>query len=86
MGKLKGKTPSLLSMATGIPVVHTCGKATPCGRCEEDVLKGTVCFQIPKMKSGFTSKPIFCVRCTSDIVLRTKTDLASIEAQLKQYS
>lgn len=85
MGKPKGKTPSLLSVTTGTPIVHTCGKATLCGRCDEDVLKGTVCFQIPKMKSGFISKPIFCVSCTSDIVSQTKADLASLEETLNQY-
>jgi len=83
MGKPKGKTPSLLSMTTGTPVTHECGKLTACSRCEKDMAKGTVCFQIPKMKSGFTSRPIFCVGCTSDIVKQTKTDLESIEESLK---
>lgn len=85
MAKPRGKTPSLLSMSTGTPVEHTCGRNTPCGRCDEDVLKGAVCFQIPKLKNGFTVRPIFCVSCTSDIVSKTKVDLASIEDQLKQY-
>jgi hypothetical protein len=85
MGKPKGKTPSLLSISTGKPEVHSCGKLTPCDRCGERVAKGDACFRIPKMKSGFTNRPIFCVECTSDIVTRTKADIVSIEAVLKQY-
>jgi hypothetical protein len=84
MGKPKGKTPSLLSMATGTPEPHICGKGTPCDRCGETVSKGTNCFRIPKMKSGFTSKPIFCVNCTVAIVAQTKTDLGLVEQAIQQ--
>ena len=70
MGKPKGKTPSLLSISTGTPVVHTCGKSTPCGRCGENLPKGTPCFQIPKLRSGFTQKPLYCVKCVEAIVDR----------------
>lgn len=78
--KPKGKTPSLLSMSTGTPTVHTCGKATACDRCDNNVAMGHICFRIPKQKGGFTARPIFCVVCTAAIVDKTKTDLLSIEA------
>jgi hypothetical protein len=84
MTRPKGKTPSLLSMSTGIPVVHTCGKATPCDRCGKTLSKGQSCFQIPKMKSGFTSRPIFCSACTADIIEQTKTELSAIEEDCRQ--
>lgn len=66
-------------MATGVPVVHTCGKATHCDRCSEKVATGDACFQIPKLKNGFTTRPIFCVACTADIIAQTKTELTAIE-------
>jgi hypothetical protein len=85
MAKPKGKTPSLLSMSTGKPETHVCGKLTPCSRCDEEVVKGGACFKIPKMKSGFTSHPIFCIGCTSDIIVQTNADIALIEAALKAH-
>ncbi len=83
MGKPKGKTPSLLTITTGKPTVHKCGRATPCDRCGESVVTGATCFQIPKMANGFTKRPIFCIACTSDIVAQTKTDVAAIEEAIK---
>jgi len=67
-------------MSTGKPEAHTCGKMTPCDRCNEEVAKGKA-----KMKSGFTSRPIFCVQCTSDIVVQSRADIAEIEAVVSQY-
>jgi hypothetical protein len=72
-------------MSTGKPEAHTCGKMTPCDRCNEGVAKGKACFRIPKMKSGFTSRPIFCVQCTSDILVQSKADIAEIETVVSQY-
>lgn len=69
-------------MSTGAPVVHTCGKATKCDRCSARIATGQTCFQIPKLKSGFTTRPIFCVACTADIVAQTKAELAEVEAQV----
>jgi hypothetical protein len=81
----KGKTPSLLAISTGTPEPHTCGKATPCERCEESVAKGDECFRIPKMKSGFVNHPIFCVVCTIAIVEQTKVELLVVEGHLQKY-
>jgi hypothetical protein len=78
--KPKGKTPSLLTMSTGAPTIHTCGKKTTCDRCDENVPTGHVCFQIPKQKGGFTARPIFCIECTAAIIDKTKVDLLAIEA------
>ena len=85
MGKPKGKTPSLLTMSTGTPIAHLCGQLTPCNRCGSELKKGTPCFQIPKTKSGFTAKPIFCIDCTSEIINKTKADILTIEKALDQY-
>jgi hypothetical protein len=70
-------------MSTGSPVLHTCGKATNCDRCEERIATAATCFQIPKQKSGFTARPIFCIACTKEIVEKTKADLLVIEAVLQ---
>jgi hypothetical protein len=83
MPKPKGKTPSLLAVSTGRPVPHTCGKATPCDRCGETVVKGESCFQIPKVKSGFISHPIFCTVCTVAIVEQTKIELLAVEEKIR---
>lgn len=79
----KGKTPSLLAISTGTPVAHACGRATPCCRCGETVVKGQNCFQIPKVKSGFTRRPIFCTACTAAIVAQTKIELLALEEEVR---
>lgn len=69
-------------MSTGVPIEHTCGKTTSCDRCSEKVATGHTCFQIPKSKNGFTTRPIFCVACTADIVAQTKAELALLETMV----
>jgi hypothetical protein len=86
MAKPKGKTPSLLTMSTGTPTAHTCGRATFCDRCNVGISKGDACFQIPKMRSGFTSSPIFCMDCTLEIIAKTKADIESLEEVFKDHS
>jgi len=86
MAKPKGKTPSLLAISTGTPEPHTCGKATRCERCEEIVVKGQRCFKIPKVKSGFTGHPIFCVACTMAIIEQTKIELLVVEKAVRLNS
>ena len=67
-------------MSTGTPVIHTCGKATSCNRCDGRIATGAVCFQIPKTKAGFTIRPLFCLGCTSNIVEKTNDDLLAVKA------
>lgn len=83
MPKPKGKIPSLLAISTGTPEPHTCGKATPCDRCAEIVVKGQRCFKIPKVKSGFTGHPIFCATCTIAIIEQTKIELLVVEKDVR---
>lgn len=80
MAKPKGKTPSLLSVGTGPPAVHTCGRATPCDRCEGVVRKDVTCFRIPKAAGGFTNHPIFCAVCVAKIIEQTKLELTIVES------
>jgi hypothetical protein len=46
-------------------------------------VKGQRCFQIPKVKSGFTGHPIFCVECTVAIVEQTKIELSMVEQDVR---
>ncbi|WP_416876906.1 hypothetical protein [Litorimonas sp.] len=82
MAKPKGKTPSFMSMSTGKPSRHICGKTTACTRCKEPIPKGGHCFKIPKLRNGFTAKPVHCDKCVALIVEQTKSDLATVENQL----
>lgn len=81
----KGKTPSLLAISTGTPEPHTCGKATSCDRCDKSLSKGEPCFRIPKMGSGYTNYPIFCITCTIAIVDQTKAELLVVEGHLQKH-
>lgn len=83
MAKPKGKTPSLLAISTGKPEPYTCGKSTPCDRCEQTVEKNERCFRIPRMKSGFTNHPIFCITCTVAIIEQTRIELAAVENHIQ---
>ena len=83
MAKRKGKTPSLLAVSTGTPEPYTCGRATSCERCEESVPTNARCFRIPKMSSGYTHRPIFCVACTIAIIEQTKIELSAVEQEVR---
>lgn len=78
MTNRKGKIPSLLSMTTGKPVPHVSGRKTPCGLCEEPILMGVACFEIPKKGNGFTSRPLHCVPCVKLILEQTKKELEKL--------
>ena len=80
--KPKGKTPSLLSMSTGKPILYVCKKKTTCSRCKDPITMGQSCFQIPKMVAGFSSKKMFCVECTNLIIEQTKIEIHQLENEL----
>ncbi|GAB5451129.1 MAG: hypothetical protein Hals2KO_14570 [Halioglobus sp.] len=86
MTKPKGKTPSLLSMSSGKPVLHECGRACKCSRCKNGLSKGVMCFQIPKSSSGFTAKKIHCLDCTASVIAQTKKDILKIEKEIETLS
>ena len=41
------------------------------------------CFRIPKMSSGHTHRPIFCVECTIAIIEQTKIELSAVEEEVR---
>lgn len=82
MAKPKGPTPSLLSISTGKPSAYVCGKTTSCDRCKTKIATGERCYKIPKIKSGFTARPLFCVGCTKLIIEKTKSEIAAVEATM----
>lgn len=70
-------------MNTGTPEPHTCGRSTPCDRCEGPVGTNHRCFRIPKFSSGYTHRPIFCVECTIAIIEQTKLELTAVELEVR---
>ncbi len=81
MTKPKGKTPSLLSMSTGKPLTYICKRESKCSRCKNKITKNQNCFQIPKASAGFTSKKMYCIACTMEIITQTKKEIANIESE-----
>jgi hypothetical protein len=82
MTKPKGKTPSLLTQATGKPIAHICQRKTTCKRCNDNIITGKKCFKIPKLRSGFSSPVIYCPNCFRLIIEQTKSELIELEKLL----
>ena len=79
MKKIRGKIPSLLAQSTGKPSIYNCNRKTICRRCKESIHSGAKCVKIPKLKSGFTSKEIFCLDCFRSILQQTAVELHELE-------
>ena len=78
----KGKTPTLLALSTGKPVVETAGRKSKCNRCKGDILSGEKFFRIPKKESGFTKNKKICLKCFRKILEKTKEDISILEIEL----
>jgi len=77
------KVPSLLTELTGKPTAHTCKKKVKCFRCKDTIELDSTFFQIPKQRSGVSSKKAHCLRCFSLIFTQTKKEISVIEAHLQ---
>jgi hypothetical protein len=75
----KGKTPTLISGSSGKPNLITVKAMSQCKRCKLKLAKGTKCFEIPKIGSGFSSKRRHCLKCFGEIINQTKKDLRNLE-------
>lgn len=71
----KGKTPSLIGASLGRPKKTICGRRTACSRCHEDILKGDVCYDVPRVKKPHASSRRFCGGCFAEVVDQSKRDL-----------
>lgn len=84
MTKKRGKTPSLITGSSGKPVKVTAKRSRPCGRCSSSISSGEICFEVPKVGGGFSSKNTFCVNCFKEVLTQTKKDLDELEANISE--
>jgi len=75
----KGKVPSLITGSSGKPCIEEVKKQRKCNRCGKAIIKGSKCFVIPKVGSGFVSKKSYCTDCFEDILGQSFKDLKKLE-------
>ena len=75
----KGKTPSLIGSSLGRPVAVVAGKLCACSRCEENIVKGEKCYDVPQPLKKFSSTRRFCQACYAKVLEQTRQDLAQME-------
>ncbi len=79
MSKPKGKTPSLISGASGKPEAVRALKKSHCARCHSDILKDERCFDIPKTSGPFKSTKRYCTGCFTSILEQTDKDIDELK-------
>lgn len=79
----KGKTPTLISGASGKPTLETGRNKRDCTRCGDDIEGGESFFAIPKLGSGFSNKKPFCTSCFIEILDQSQKDLDMLRDQCK---
>jgi len=84
MSKKRGRTPSLITGSSGKPVKVTAKRSRPCGRCSSSISSGKICFEVPKVGGGFSSKKTFCADCFKEVLTQTKKDLDDLEGHLSE--
>jgi hypothetical protein len=75
MLKPKGKTPTLISGASGKPKMVVADGKSHCARCEGVIAAREQCFEIPKIGGAFTNKKRHCKTCFVAILAKTREDL-----------
>ena len=80
MPEPRGKTPSLIGSSLGRPVVEAAGPRCKCSRCDEKLAPGETCYMVPQPSKPFGSPRRFCAGCFAMVLVRTKADLAELEA------
>jgi hypothetical protein len=82
MNRKRGKTPSLITGSSGKPSKVIAKRRQKCKRCDSDIFNGDICFQVPKVGSGFSNNKRFCVNCFKEILIQTKKDIAKLEKEI----
>jgi hypothetical protein len=83
-GKPRGKIPSLIGSTLGTPRKTVTDGTSECKRCEERILKGTECFEIPQLGGSFSNYKRYCDPCFKSILERTKADLDALLVNFSQ--
>ena len=76
----KGKTPSLIGSTLGRPATKTCGRKTPCSRCQAVIHKRDVCYDVPQLRKPHSATRRFCANCFHEVLHQTRKDLDKLEA------
>ena len=74
----KGPTPSLIGGSNGRPKRVEVKKLSSCYRCNDSLLKGTTCIEIPKLGGAYSSARRMCDDCFKQMVAKTAEDLAEV--------
>lgn len=74
----RGPTPSLIGGANGRPKRVEVKKLSNCYRCQEDLPKGTMCIEVPKLGGAYSSPRRMCDACFKLMLSKTASDLAEI--------
>ena len=82
MKKKRGKAPSLISSSSGKPTKTIAKRKRTCVRCGYSILRGEVCFEVPRTSGGFSNKRSFCPSCFKETLEQTKSDILKIEQEL----
>jgi hypothetical protein len=73
--KPKGKVPSLIGGSLGAPRRTKVERTSPCKRCAIGLPKGLECFEIPQLRTAFTTYKRYCDPCFDAILAQTQADL-----------
>lgn len=76
--KPKGPTPSLIGSTNGRPRRSEVKRLSHCYRCNDGILAGTDCVEIPKLGTGFASAKRVCDACFQLIIQKTAQDLEEL--------
>jgi hypothetical protein len=71
----RGPIPSLIGSTNGRPRRAEVKRKSYCYRCNDGILAGTSCVEIPKLGSGFATPKRICDTCFQAILQKTTQDL-----------
>src|SRR3989442_10923388 len=75
----KGPIPSLIGSTNGRPRRAEVKRLSYCYRCNDDILAGSNCIEIPKLGAGFASVKRVCETCFEAIMQKTAQDLEQLQ-------
>jgi hypothetical protein len=82
----KGPTPSLIGGTNGRPRRTEVGKLSHCYRCNDELLKGTTCIEIPQLGQAYSTARRVCNECFKLILIKTEGDLEEMRRLLQVSS
>ena len=74
----KGRVPSLIGGTNGRPRRAEVKRLSHCYRCDDDIVAGRMCIEIPKLGDAFANSKRVCDSCYQAILLKTTEDLDAL--------